>query len=922
MAKARGIVGKEFQDSSQSLTLRYNDQELRDAISTVVSRDAFAIPTRTITTNESLDPRISVALCDTTNGTFTISLTYANYWGTNRTPAITLIHTAGAANVTIAAAAGNTINGAATFTLSPGDRIDLVSDGVSAWYVFASSVAPGLFVLRAGDTMTGALLMPDGTRALPAIAFSGDTNTGIHRSAADVLELVAGGAQRVQIGPTNRTYIIGNTEAFGLGVTYSPTSGSVYFGATDTTATPGFQISNAGGTNLLSGTNGGAITIPASLSVGTTLGVTGITTLQNKLLFSADNTHDIGALGATRPRDLWLGRNLVVGSDVSTGGAIGVGTTLTVGGVSNFANGSVAAPSITFSSDTNTGLYRNGADVLGIVAGGIERAVFYTRSVFIGSNEVYGLGVTYSSAGGSVFFGATDSTATPGFQISKASGSAWISGTNAGVVSVPSNTFQVYNSATNGDVTTARQFRIGQDSNTLYSFYSGYYFTGSQFAGVLQVLDNGSGSSLILNPSGGNVGVGTSPSYLLHTYSSTLDSQVGYFHLAKNNGGSGIGFSILDDRGFSGVNSGTTFDVATRNDGSNDTGYIGRFRTVAGDSTDFKIGIKKGFDITQSHGNTTAGGAGHYRFNSIVCTDTDMQSDPAGGTDGYFKTALRIEHYTAGTAGVPSGGINSLEVHQELNARTASDNPNRNYCAAFFSGYATVNDNGTALSPKGAVYGINPVGSLGASATYYHNVTAAEFNTNCVTGASVWYKTLIQLASQASDAVNGSDYDAMIGMGAATGSVGWKTGILFSNAHGQHPLASDGYILRTMGSSTIGNGIDISSYTVSTNAWKSTGCLITGGGRLEIDASFSANNAMYVRNSANSAGQAAALFKSERANADGYVIVCQQGSNNQFIVSGDATNAVQILVNGSLKTIEVGASDSGGTGYRMLRVTN
>jgi hypothetical protein len=42
-------------------------------------------------------------------------------------------------------------------------------------------------------------------------------------------------------------------------------------------------------------------------------------TLTGSLLFSADNTHDIGASGATRPRDLFLGRNLLAGGSVTVG---------------------------------------------------------------------------------------------------------------------------------------------------------------------------------------------------------------------------------------------------------------------------------------------------------------------------------------------------------------------------------------------------------------------------------------------------------------------------------------------------------------------------------------------------------------------------------------------------------------------------
>jgi hypothetical protein len=47
-----------------------------------------------------------------------------------------------------------------------------------------------------------------------------------------------------------------------------------------------------------------------ALSTALTIATTAITA-QNHLLFSADNTYDIGASGATRPRDLFLGRNLV-----------------------------------------------------------------------------------------------------------------------------------------------------------------------------------------------------------------------------------------------------------------------------------------------------------------------------------------------------------------------------------------------------------------------------------------------------------------------------------------------------------------------------------------------------------------------------------------------------------------------------------
>lgn len=45
-------------------------------------------------------------------------------------------------------------------------------------------------------------------------------------------------------------------------------------------------------------------------------------TLTGSLLFSADNTHDIGASGATRPRTLYLGTAAIIGGTVASAGAV------------------------------------------------------------------------------------------------------------------------------------------------------------------------------------------------------------------------------------------------------------------------------------------------------------------------------------------------------------------------------------------------------------------------------------------------------------------------------------------------------------------------------------------------------------------------------------------------------------------------
>lgn len=57
---------------------------------------------------------------------------------------------------------------------------------------------------KAGDTATGAQAFTKGTAALPGITFSGDTNTGIHSSGADILDLVTAGVAQWRIDASGR----------------------------------------------------------------------------------------------------------------------------------------------------------------------------------------------------------------------------------------------------------------------------------------------------------------------------------------------------------------------------------------------------------------------------------------------------------------------------------------------------------------------------------------------------------------------------------------------------------------------------------------------------------------------------------------------------------------------------------------------
>ncbi|HCL55911.1 MAG TPA: hypothetical protein DHW82_02750, partial [Spirochaetia bacterium] len=83
---------------------------------------------------------------------------------------------------------------------------------------------------------------------------------------------------------------------------------------------------------------------------------------------------------------------------------------------------------------------------------------------------------------------------------------------NVGIGTIsPTEKLSIVGSMIQDDVTTMRFLRLGLDSNAGYGLSLGYgYFTSPySFASVLQSLDNNIGTNLLLNPSGGNVGIGT-----------------------------------------------------------------------------------------------------------------------------------------------------------------------------------------------------------------------------------------------------------------------------------------------------------------------------------------------------------------------------------------------------------------------------
>jgi hypothetical protein len=102
--------------------------------------------------------------------------------------------------------AGGTLTGALTLSGAPSSGLQAATktyvDTADATLTTAAAAAQtkaNAAVVRAGDTMTGALGITAGTAGAPSLYFAGDTNTGIYSPGADTLAFVEGGVEAMRI---------------------------------------------------------------------------------------------------------------------------------------------------------------------------------------------------------------------------------------------------------------------------------------------------------------------------------------------------------------------------------------------------------------------------------------------------------------------------------------------------------------------------------------------------------------------------------------------------------------------------------------------------------------------------------------------------------------------------------------------------
>lgn len=211
---------------------------------------------------------------------------------------------------------------------------------------------------------TNGIYFNDGVVALPAISFFNDPDTGIFRSGANKVGITTGGTQRLDIsaifdatGCTNSYFADGTALAPSLSFGSDQDIGAYRVGAN--------QLGIATGGLQSAAFASGLLTIGAGFATG-----------QDRLFLANSGVRSASNL------DYYFN---ISGTTLQIYGYDGA--TTAVGSLQlsflqvKYADGSAGAPSLAFTSDTDTGLYRGGANDLRVAAGGAAVAVFDSTGV-------------------------------------------------------------------------------------------------------------------------------------------------------------------------------------------------------------------------------------------------------------------------------------------------------------------------------------------------------------------------------------------------------------------------------------------------------------------------------------------------------------------------------------------------------------
>lgn len=252
----------------------------------------------------------------------------------------------------------------------------------------------------AGTLSCNNIIAEAGSETVPAYSFGSDSNTGMYSSAADTLNLATGGTSRVQLGTSSFvTTVPVRTSNGTAGVPSHSFSGDSNTGmyrigadnlgfsvggslALELVNSSGLATSIHTTARLTNGTNYVGFDLP-SLSGDTTYTLPATDGTSGDLL-STDGSGNLswvapssGGSGSPGGSDTQVQFNSSGSFAGDSGLTYNASTdTLSVGGSVLVGDGSNSAPSVSFTSDPDSGLYASSGNVINIAAGGVRAITF------------------------------------------------------------------------------------------------------------------------------------------------------------------------------------------------------------------------------------------------------------------------------------------------------------------------------------------------------------------------------------------------------------------------------------------------------------------------------------------------------------------------------------------------------------------
>lgn len=162
----------------------------------------------------------------------------------------------------------------------------------------------------------------------------------------------------------------------------------------------------------------------------------------------------------------------------------------------------------------------------------------------------------------------------------------------------------------------------------------------------------------------------------------------------------------------------------------------------------------------------------------------------------------------------------------------------RHYAGVSGEVQASSGDGGTdtGSGAQGSILGLYGSAIAANGATNLRSIIGLEVNTSARTGSSVKDHIGLRVVPWSDHAVSGAGMDAAVQIAAQTGAAEWVDyGIVFdtdSDGTEDDLFGASATLIGTKGADTLANGVDISSFTFTGDAFKSNGFAVDGDGDL------------------------------------------------------------------------------------------